>query len=334
MTLSRSIVTLMALSGAGLLLLAASTPASGQTTAELARDATQARLADGQPDIQGMWNTVDSSSTPLELPDGFSGPDFSTEDLQAIAKARAEAAARRAAQPREPNVGAYGAYWFDSYWNDAAGNPAPALIVKPFNGQIPDWTSNAHEVLRHNRAHLHDSYEFMESGDRCITRGVLGMMMPTVYNNGTLILQPPGYVVILSEMVHRARIIPVDGRPHIDDTVRLWEGDPRGRWEGNTLIVESTNFRDVQSMRGATPGIRSRQTEQQRLVEHFSIVDRDTLRYSIHVDDPDTYSAPWTAAFPWRRDSGYDQFEYACHEGNYSVPNALSGARFQERPGR
>ena len=286
-----------------------------------------ARLADGQPDIQGMWNNLDALSTPMELPDGFSGPEFSFEDLQAIAAARDEEAARRAAQPRAKSVGAYGAHWFDSYWNEAEKSPAPALIVEPLNGQIPDWTGAANEVLRYNREHLHDSYAFMESADRCITRGVIGMMMPGVYNTGMQILQTSEYVVLVREMIHRARVIPIDGRAHIDDTVRQWEGDPRGRWEGNTLIVESTNFREVQSMRGASASIRSRQTEKQRLVERFTVVGPDTLEYSLHVDDPDTYTAPWTAAFPLKRVSDYDQFEYACHEGNYSVPNALSGAR-------
>jgi hypothetical protein len=286
-----------------------------------------ARLADGQPDIQGMWNNLDALSTPMELPDGFSGPEFSFEDLQAIAAARDEEAARRAAQPRAKSVGAYGAHWFDSYWNEAEKSPAPALIVEPLNGQIPDWTGAANEVLRYNREHLHDSYAFMESADRCITRGVIGMMMPGVYNTGMQILQTSGYVVLVREMIHRARVIPIDGRAHINDTVRQWEGDPRGRWEGNTLIVESTNFREVQNMRGASASIRARQTEKQRLVERFTVVGPDTLEYSLHVDDPDTYTAPWTAAFPLKRVSDYDQFEYACHEGNYSVPNALSGAR-------
>ena len=322
-----TLVTLAVLVGVGL-----SAPAWGQDSNTIAW--SPARLADGQPDIQGMWNNIDALSTPLELPGGFSGPDFSPDDLEAIATARADEAARRAARPREPSVGAYGAHWFDSFWNDAEGDPAPALIVEPLNGQIPDWTAAAHEVLRYNREHLHDSYGFMESADRCITRGVIGIMMPGVYNNGARILQSPGYVVIVSEMIHRARIIPVDGRSHINDTLRQWEGDPRGRWEGNTLIVESTNFLDVQSMRGATASIRSRQTEKQRLVERFTIVGPDTLEYSLHVDDADTYKAPWTASFPLKRDSNYDQFEYACHEGNYSVPNSLSGARAKEGSGR
>ena len=321
---TRSIIAATVALAVGLGLAA---PARAQETGDTAW--APAKLADGQPDIQGMWNNIDALSTPLELPDGFSGPDFSLEDLQAIATARAEEAARRAALPRPKSVGAYGAHWFDSFWNEAEDYPAPALIVEPLNGQIPDWTPAAHEVLRHNREHLHDSWDYMESADRCITRGVIGIMMPGVYNNGAQILQPPGYVVILAEMIHRARIIPVDGRAHLDDRIRQWEGDPRGRWEGNTLIVESTNFREVRSMRGATASTRSRQTEQQRLVEKFTIVDENTLEYSIHVDDPETYNAPWTASFPLRRDNEYDLYEYACHEGNYSVPNALSGARFK-----
>ena len=307
--------------------LALSAPAWGQV-----RDTAwePARLADGQPDIQGVWNNIDALSTPLELPDGFSGPDFSPDDLRAIAAARAAEAERRAALPRPKSVGAYGAHWFDSFWNDAEKSPAPALIVEPPSGRIPDWTPEAHDVLRHNREHLHDSWEFMESADRCITRGVIGIMMPGVYNNGALILQTPGHVVILSEMIHRARVIPIDGRAHLDDRIRQWEGDPRGRWEGDTLVVESTNFRAVRSMRGATASVRSRQTERQRLVERFTVVGPDTLEYSLHVDDPETYAAPWTAAFPLKRDDGYDIYEYACHEGNYSVPNALSGARFKK----
>ena len=325
--INSTIVRPAAVAGALLLVLGLAGAAHAQSGSAGGSDWTPAILADGQPDIQGTWNNVDAQATPMELPDGFSGPDFTPEDLQAIAEARAAEAARRAAQPRPKSVGAYGAHWFDSYWNEVEGQPAPALIVEPLNGQIPDWTPEAHEVLAYNREHLHDSWNYMESADRCITRGVIGIMMPGVYNNGAQILQPPGYVVILAEMIHRARIIPISDRPHIDDSILQWEGDPRGRWEGNTLIVESSNFREVQSMRGASAGIRSRQSEQQRLVEKFTIVDNDTLQYSIHVDDPGTYTEPWTASFPLQRDSEYEIYEYACHEGNYSVPNALSGAR-------
>ena len=185
-----------------------------------------------------------------------------------------------------------------------------------------------------NMAELHDNAGNMESGDRCISRGVLGMMMPTEYNNGTLILQSPGYVVILSEMIHNARIIPVGDSPHVDTDIRQWEGDPRGHWDGNTLVVESTNFRAVHNIRGPSAGIRSRQSEAQRIVERFSLVGPNMLRYSVTMDDAETYVAPWSAAFPFNRDDEYLQFEYACHEGNYSVPNALGGARTEEASAR
>jgi len=287
-------------------------------------------LADGQPDIQGIWNNIDALSTPLELPEGFSGPTFTPEDLQDIAEARAAEAAVRAAQPRAPSVGAYGAYWFDSYWNEAGAAPAPARIVEPLTGQIPDYTAAALAVKAENEVRLHDSYEFMESADRCITRGVISIMSPGVYNNGAQILQIPGYVIIYGEMIHRARIIPLDGRAHVADKIRQWEGDPRGRWEGNTLVVESTNFRHVRSMRAETAGSRSVQSEQQRLIERLTIVGPDTLQYSVQVDDPNTYTGTWTASFPMERDNEYEIYEYACHEGNYSVENALSGARFKK----
>jgi hypothetical protein len=132
-----------------------------------------------------------------------------------------------------------------------------------------------------------------------------------------------------SEMIHNARIIPIDGRPHVGQGIRNWEGDPRGRWEGNTLVVESTNFRKVDNLRA--PSGRAVQTEKRRMIERFAIVDANTLKYSVTVEDPDTYTAPWTVAFPYTREENYRQFEYACHEGNHAVPNSLSGARAEER---
>ena len=341
----RARVSMVALCGAVALTLWASVPLRAQTAEESTQTFTFPRLADGQPNIAGIWNSVGATHTPLQLPAALADKDsFSQEELQALVTARAERRGDGSEWDR-PDSGAsanegdlaYAPYWFDTYWSEPVAGDAPALVVDPPDGRIPGWTSPTRERLRHTRERLHDSYEYMESGDRCITRGVLGMMMPTAYNNGTLILQPPGYVVLHSEMIHNARIIPIGrphlpiGRPHLEQRVRQWDGDPRGRLEGNTLVVESTNFADVRSMRGAAALIRSRQTEAQRVVERFTFVDANTLKYSVTVDDPDTYTAPWTVAFPMTRDDDYRQFEYACHEGNYSVPNALSGARAQER---
>ena len=288
------------------------------------------RLADGQPDIQGMWNNADANHTPLELPDDLVGREsFTKEELRELAKARYEATVKASETVKEGDTGFYALYWFDWYWQEPEGGDWPSLLTAPKSGKMPGMTEDAAQTAAYMREHLHDTYANMEAGDRCISRGVLGMMMPTAYNNGTLILQSPGYVVIHSEMIHNARIIPVDAGPHVDSDIGLWEGDPRGHWDGNTLVVESTNFKPVDNMRA--PKGRARQTENRRIVERFTPIGPDTLKYSLTVDDADTYPEPWTVAFPWRRDSEYTQYEYACHEGNYAVPNSLSGARTEEQ---
>ena len=315
--------------------LAAPAAAQNSTAPEGSGTWTPERLADGQPNITGMWNNSNAMFTPLELPEELAGVEaFSPDDLRERAEAldsgRREAFAWKGFKENRGGVGAYGTYWFDWFWEKPVDIGAPALIVEPATGRIPSRTADAREEIAMNMAALHDSAANMETGDRCISRGVLGMMMPTHYNNGTLILQSPGYVVIHSEMIHNARIIPVGQGSHLDAGILQWEGDPRGHWAGNTLIVESTNFRAVQNMRGATAGTRSRQSERQRIVERFTLVGPDMLRYSITMDDIETYTQPWTAAFPFNRDDSYLQFEYACHEGNYSVPNALGGERVAE----
>ena len=313
---------------------ASGTPIFAQTQPAGAAGAgwTPEILADGQPNITGTWNNSNAMFTPLELPEALVGRDLSAAELLARAEARASGRKEGSEWRGHENsrgVGGYGTYWFDWYWETPVDIGQASIIVDPPTGRVPERTANARESIAMNMAELHAAAENMESGDRCISRGVLGMMMPTEYNNGTLILQSPGYVVIHSEMIHNARIIPID-KPHADEKVRQWEGDLRGRWEGNTLIVESTNFRAVKNIRGPSAGIRSRQSEAQRVVERFTLTGPDELRYSVTMDDAETYTAPWTAAFPFNRDDEYLQFEYACHEGNYSVPNALGGARMEE----
>jgi hypothetical protein len=290
-------------------------------------------LADGQPDIGGMWNNVGATATPLELPDQFQGREPSQEELTAFIQARDEARKSDVWTGFEDSrgVGSYENYWFDWYWEDAVVD-APALIVEPRTGRRPALTEQAKAVRAYNLEHEHDSAGNVESGDRCLSRGVFGMMMPTAYNNGKLFVQAPGYVMIHSEMIHNARIIPIDAGPHLDGKIKLVEGDPRGHWEGNTLIIESTNFSYVGNMRAPgtpAPG-NAPQHEGRKMVETFTFVDEDTLRYSLTVDDPETYTAPWTVAFPYKRDSGYTQYEYACHEGNYAMESRLSGARVQD----
>jgi hypothetical protein len=189
------------------------------------------------------------------------------------------------------------------------------------------------EATRDRNLTNEDSYELMSPWDRCITRGP-GRMFPAGYNNAYQILQTPGYVVILHEMIHEARIIPVDGRPHLDQSIRLWTGDPRGRWEGNTLVVETTNFNEkgwiaTNAASGRLRGVPH--SDALRLVERFTRVDADTINYEVTIDDPNVYTRPWTVAIPLSRDDSYQMFEYACHEGNRAIENTLSMARAAER---
>lgn len=293
-------------------------------------------LSDGQPNITGMWNNVGATATPLELPDQFQGRVPTDEELREFITSRDERRKGDVWQGFENSsgVGAYENYWFDWYWSDPEVD-APALIIDPPNGRRPPLTDKAAALRAYNIDHEHDSAANVESGDRCLSRGVFGMMMPTAYNNGKLIIQSPGYVLIHSEMIHNARIIPIDAGPHVDEKIKLWEGDPRGWWEGNTLFVESTNFRYVGNMRApgtGQPG-NTTQHEGRRMVETFTIEGPETLRYTLRVEDDETYTAPWTVAFPYVRDDEYRQYEYACHEGNYAMVNRLSGAREQEKRG-
>ena len=288
------------------------------------------RLANGHPDINGMWNNVGSSHVPLELPAELAGKTLTTEERLELFTARSDRAKAVEWQGHEASrgVGAYANYWFDWFWKEPVAGEAPALVIHPPDGQVPEMTPKAQESTQYYRTHLHDVAANMESGDRCLSRGVFGMMMPTAYNNGKLFVQTENHIIIHSEMIHNARIISIDSSPHVPSNITQWEGNPRGRWEGNTLVVESTNFRAVGNMRA--PGSRAPQYEGRRMVERFTFADEDTLNYELTVDDPQTYSKPWTVAFPYKRDNEYQQFEYACHEGNWAVPNSLSGARAEE----
>ncbi|MBM61768.1 MAG: hypothetical protein CL484_02325 [Acidobacteria bacterium] len=292
------------------------------------------RLANGHPNINGMWNNVGSSHVPLELPAELAGKTLSEEERLALFTSRSNRAKAVEWQGHEASrgVGAYANYWFDWFWKEPVAGEAPALVINPADGQVPAMTSNAQTSVQYYREHLHDVASNMESGDRCLSRGVFGMMMPTAYNNGKLVIQTENHIIIHSEMIHNARIISVDSNPHVHSNITQWEGNPRGWWEDNTLVVESTNFKEVGNMRA--PGSRAPQHEGRRMVERFTFSDENTLNYELTVEDPETYLEPWTVAFPYKRDDDYQQFEYACHEGNWAVPNSLSGARTEEAIGQ
>ena len=307
-----------ALAGAVALALFVPGPAIAQTP-EPGRE--PARTADGQPDIQGLWNSIDAFFVPFERPTELQAQaDVSADELQAVLEAQAEQKVAAA----DSGTGAGPLHWYEFGATSEPGS-TPALVVDPPDGRLPALTPFGSQRREYYQVHRHDAAETIAPSDRCVSRGLMGKMLPTFYNNGKLILQAPGYVVIFSEMIHNARIIPLDGRPQIDDRIRLWEGDARGRWEGNTLIVETTNYRDMGEMRGS-----DLHSEQLRTVERFTVADGETIDYEARIEDPKTFTDAWTVAFPFKRDPSYQIFEYACHEANYSVPHMLSGARADE----
>jgi hypothetical protein len=202
-----------------------------------------------------------------------------------------------------------------------------SLVTDPPDGRVPPLTPEAQKRLAAERAERStrgpaDSYTDLSTWTRCISRGWNGI--GSWYSSNYQIFQSPGYVVVLQELIHEPRIIPLDGRPHLPQGVGQWLGDSRGRWEGNTLVVETTNFDPKTNFRG------SRETL--RLVERYTLRDANNLDYEFTVDDPKTFTRPWTAARPMRREvDGISVFEYACHEGNYAMSGILRGARMEEK---
>jgi hypothetical protein len=220
-------------------------------------------------------------------------------------------------------------------WTEFARRPSrqTSLIVDPPNGRIPPLTAQGEAVraaVAAARKPRPESWLDISMYDRCITRGVAGSMFPVIYGNGSEIVQEPGIVAIRYEMIHETRIIPMDGRPHAPASLRTYMGDPRGHWEGNSLVVETTNFigghNGIGGNGGGVP-----YSEDLKLVERFTRVNDRSIQYEVTVNDPKTFTAPWTAAFPITHEDGYQIFEYACHEGNYAMSNSLSAARAEEK---
>jgi hypothetical protein len=279
-------------------------------------------------DLQGVW--TNATITPFERPLELGEKEFFTEKEAKELEARA--ADSRVDRPPQPgDVGNYNQFWFDS-GTKSVKSRRTSLVVEPKNGRVP-VRPEAKAKRDYDAAHATDSYEYMSVWDRCITRGVPGGMFPTAYNNAYQIVQMPGYVVIYYEMIHEARIIPVDGTPHLPSSVKLWNGDSRGRWEGNTLVVDTTNYNNKGWIAtGVATGIKGiPQSESLHVVERFTRADRDTINYEVTVDDPKVFSQPWKAVMPLTRDPEYQIFEYACQEGNHAVENILSGGRAVEK---
>jgi hypothetical protein len=287
------------------------------------------RTAWGDPDIQGFWSYNDDVNTPFERPSGLGGKvEFGDEELAAVLQERARRNVERA-----PTIGgetgAGPTHWYE-FWN--AKSTRTSKVIDPPDGRVPPLTPEAQKreaaraAARRGRGPA-DSWEDRSLGDRCIvSRGGWPHVVVNAgsYGNIVRIIQSPGYVVITHEMIHETRVIPVDGRPRIGEGIRQYLGDSRGRWEGNALVVEVTNFSDKTDFRG------SRETL--RLTERFTRVDADTIAYEVTINDPTTFTRPWTIGVPFKSDDGQkDIFEYACHEGNYAMRNILSGARADEK---
>jgi hypothetical protein len=287
------------------------------------------RTPDGQPDLQGTW--TNATITPFERPAELAGKAVLTPEEAAELEKRA-AANRVDAPPKPGDVGAYNQVWFDS-GTKVVGTRQTSLVVDPPDGRVP--TTPAAEAKRdYNAAHNADSYEYMSVWDRCITRGVPAGIFPAGYNNAYQILQTPGYVVILYEMIHETRIIPLDGRPHVAPGIHLWNGDSRGHWDGNTLVVDTTNYNNKGSVgtSAATQRVKGiPQSEALHVVERFTRSGPDTISYEVTIDDPPMFTRPWKAAFPLTRNENYRIYEYACHEGNHAVENVLSGGRAADK---
>ena len=299
------------------------------------------RAADGHADLQGIWNY--STITPLERPIDLAGKEYLTDE-EAAAVAKLEADNRSRPNPatldearQNPGFGAGLdaplAYEFRIWWDrgTVVKTRRTSLVIDPPGGRLPALTEEGQkrQAAERERRKLHpaDGPEDRSAGDRCLVGINAGPpMLPNTYNNNVQIVQVPGYVVFHNEMIHDARIVRTDGRPHAN--VRQWNGDSRGRWEGDTLVVDTINFSAdtdflaAASFRGASRNL--------HLIERFTRVATDTLLYEFTVDDPATWTGKWTVQLPMTKTSE-PIFEYACHEGNYSMANILTGARAVEK---
>ena len=292
--------------------------ATGQGDAGNADRSTPARTLWGDPDLQGVWSFA--TITPLERPSELAGRERLTDSEVAALNQDAQTRGDEPPPPGDP--GAYNAFWFAR--GESTGRTA--LIVDPPDGRLPPLTPEAQhraaarEAARRGRGPA-DSWEDRSLTERCIHYRPLPRL-PTSYNNVHQIFQTPSYVVILTEMIHNVRIIPLDGRAHIDQGIRLWNGDSRGHWEGDTLVVETTNFSGKTRFRGSGAN--------RHLIERFTRVADDTIEWEFTVDDPTTWTRSWTGMLPFARTEG-PVYEYACHEGNYGLYNILAGARAAEK---
>jgi len=287
----------------------------------------------GDPDIQGLFTTDDELGVPFERPEQFgdrevvSEQEFAQRQTQAVRQAETDA--EEFVAPRTAGRGGGDGTGPPAHWLER-GRPSrrTSIVISPANGRIPYLNDEARKRAaiavnaRTTGNRPFDGPQAMDLYDRCITRGLPHVIFPTIYNNTSQIVQGPGYVAIRYEMIHDARVIPLDGRPQLSSAIRQYFGDSRGHWEGDTLVVDTTNFSPKSDFMGSHENL--------RLTERFTRVGPEILNYEFTVNDPTTWTAPWTAMIPLKLKNELI-FEYACHEGNEAIPNMLRGHRFEER---
>jgi hypothetical protein len=311
------------------------TPVAGQsrTTAAAsvpagAKNWKPARTPWGHPDLSGVYSNNDEDGIPFERPDEFVGrrlEDITPPELEKLNRDRRAATLGRATDDEVRPVDRL-AFWE----NLTATNSRAWLVVDPPDGKVPPTTPEARQraaaraAARGGRGPA-DAAEDRSLYDRCITRGLPGSMMPAIYGNSYEIVQGPQHVAIIYEMVHETRVIPLDNRPHIGKGIRTYMGDARGRWDGDTLVVETTNIKDQSAYRNANGATL-------RIVERFKSIGPNGVEWSVAVEDPATWTRPWSFAMILsKKDASQRPFEYACHEGNYGLRNILSAARAEEK---
>jgi hypothetical protein len=322
--------------------LAGQSPASANASAGLPPAGYIApRTPWGDPDIQGLFTTDDELGVPFERPEAMgtretvTDKEFADREAQAERQSATDAeefvAPRANAGNRAGNPEGGGGVGPPAHWLER-GKPSrrTSIVIDPPNGRIPFLNDEARKRAavavnaRTSGQKPYDNPQALDLYDRCITRGLPHVIFPTIYNNTSQIVQGPGYVAIRYEMIHDTRVIPTQGGPHLPSSMKQYFGDSRGHWEGDTLVVDVTNFpAHIINYRGAGPAL--------HLTEKFRRISADTVRYEVTVTDATTFSRPWTAALHLRHSTQPDVFEYACHEGNYAMRNILSGARAAEK---
>jgi hypothetical protein len=291
----------------------------------------------GDPDLEGKWPGSSASGIPLQRAESLgtrntlNDAEFADRVAQAERQKDQDVADFDFDHPSIPFGQVGGGQSPPQHWFErAAPQRQASLIVDPPNGRLPAMTPAAQQRVAERRARENGdsaSYTDFTLTERCITRGLIGSVLPGGYNNGNRIVQSPGYVTFINEMIHEARIVPLDSRPHPSPAIRSYLGDSRGHWEGDTLVVETTNFLDRAGVGMSGTGA----SDAMKITERLTRTSDTILNYSLTVDDPMTWTVPFTIRFDLGRDDRYGMFEYACHEGNYALPNIMSGQRVQER---